>query len=405
MSEKEPRQEVYSRAYRMRAQDIVRTEFMPKKAAADVVSIPFLRVSKRAPRPWYVAVAHIVCAVVVAFIISGIFIAAIGKNPFTYFAVALTANFTDIIYIGTLINATVPLLITALGLSLAYRLKLWNVGGEGQFIVGALAAGAVALLLGDGLPRPFGILVVLAAGIVAGGVWGLLAAVFRIRFGTSETLITLMLNYIALYVISLCRDTKFFGVSGFPAFKPVGASFWLSEVDLGSVVTLDTGLIFAIVLTALMYLFLRFTKKGYELNVLGDSAGTARYAGMKVNRIMLLTMFVSAGIVGLAGALQLTGTEGGHTLTPGITGGVGWTAVIVAWLAKHKPGYIALTAFLITLLECGSNIARSRLGISMAVADIIQGVLLFSILAVDFFLVYKVHFRLPWRKKAEEGLL
>ncbi|MDR3317944.1 MAG: hypothetical protein LBS99_00715, partial [Clostridiales bacterium] len=164
----------------------------------------------------------------------------------------------------------------------------------------------------------------------------------------------------------------------------------------------DTALIIAVVLTVGLFIYFKYTKHGYEISVAGDSLNTAKYAGMKTNRIIIRTMFLSAAIIGLAGSLTLTGASASHTMSAGISSGVGWTAIIVAWLAKLNPASIVLSAVLMSMLEQGSGVARSAMGISLSAAQIIQGVILFSVLAFDFLLRYKVTFRFM-RNKNPDG--
>ncbi|MDR3318212.1 MAG: ABC transporter permease, partial [Clostridiales bacterium] len=200
------------------------------------VKEPLVKISKRDGHKWYHSVLLNVGAVATALIIGGIFIAALGYNPFTFYAKIIVGNFSNAYYLRALVAIFVPLLITALGLSAAFKMKLWNIGAEGQFVMGALTATTVALLLNDSLPRPWGVIIVGAAGAAGGGLYGMLVAVFKAKFNTNETLLTLMLNYIAVYIVQYFEKTDFFkrASNGIPAFKRIDEAVWLTKIQIGN---------------------------------------------------------------------------------------------------------------------------------------------------------------------------
>ena len=335
-------------------------------------------------------------AILLAFVISAIFIATMGKNPFEFYIKLISGPFKNPRYTTLLIRGFIPLLITSLGISVAFKMKFWNIGAEGQYLIGALSAFSMAILLGSKLPSVIGIFLVLLAGCIGSGIYGGFVAVLKAKFNTNETLLTLMLNYVATYILTYFLNNRisFYVQSGngIPAFKMIDKTLWLSSIKFGDF-SIDTSLFFAIAILLLLWVYFRFTKQGYQISVVGDSPNTARYAGMKVDRIMIRTMFLSSALIGLAGALQLTGASANHTLGLSFTGGVGWTGIIVAWLAKLNPFGIALVSFLMALLEKGSDIARTSMGISAAVADVLKGIILFVILAFDFFVAYSINIR------------
>ncbi|MFA5448994.1 MAG: ABC transporter permease [Clostridia bacterium] len=368
---------------------------------------PPVRVVKREGLPLWKNAIYYFSAIVFALFLGGVFIAITGNNPFLFYATVFTGSFSNIIHIKNLIAMVVPLTITSLGIAYAFKMKFWNIGAEGQFLMGAFIATAVALALGDTLPQFITVVIVALSGALGGGLYGVIIALLKVRFNTNETLLSLMFNYIALYIVSYCVYVEFFKkpTQGIPTYEQIPRAAWLTEFKNGPLPILDTALIICVLLVVFTFIYFRFTKQGYEIAVVGDSPATANYAGMKVKRIIVRTMFISASIIGLAGALQLMGISSSHTMTPGITGGMGWDGIIVAWLAKLNPFGILITSFLLSVLEKGCGVARTAYGISEAVAAILQGIILFSVLAFDFFLRYKLVFRKRQKSVAKEESL
>lgn len=355
---------------------------------------PLIKISKRQNLALRYKLLLTVGAILLSLVLGGILLACLGYNPVKFYTEMLMGNFKNASYFKLMIRALIPLLITSLGVSLAFKMRFWNIGGEGQFIIGAIIAMTFSLLIGDSLPSPLGAIVVVILGTLGGGLYALFVAVLKVRFNTNETLMTLMLNYVALYIASYMLKTDFFALQGqgVPSFKVIAESLWLTEINIGKF-SFDTALFIAVALTIILFVYFRQSKQGYELNVVGDSPNTAKYAGMKVNKIVLRTMFLSGAIIGMAGALKLCGSSAGHTFSANISGGVGWTSIIVAWLAKLNPIGIFVASLLMSILERGCSFARTSLGISDAMSDVLQGIILFTVLASDFFIGYKVTFR------------
>ncbi len=336
-------------------------------------------------------------SVLLALVLGGIFIALVGVNPFSYFAKILVSCCDDTIHLRNFIRLMTPLIITSGGIAIAFKMKFWNLGANGQFIMGAVAASTVAFLLNDSLPQWLTLLLMAIAGAVGGGIFGLIPAFCKVKFNTNESLLTLMLNYIALYFITYLKNVMLFrkvsdtGIVYRPDFKPLPESAWLYSIKIGSV-SIDISFFIALAFIAFLFVYFGNTKQGYEISVIGDSINTARYAGMKVNRIIYRTMLLSAAVIGVAGMLQVSGSATGHTLAPGITNDVGWTGIIVAWLAKLNPIGILVVSVLLAILGNGSSITESIYGISAASSDILQAIILFAVLATDFFIRYKIVF-------------
>ncbi|MFI3229430.1 MAG: ABC transporter permease [Bacillota bacterium] len=357
------------------------------------VKEPLVKVSKNMDISTTKKIMLNVLAVVVAIGLSCIFLAALGYNPVSFFSYVIKGTFSNTTYLRLLIYNFIPLVIVSLGLTLAFRMKFWNIGAEGQFLMGAALSMTTALLIGDLFTGTLGIVAVLIMGAIGGGLFAVIPALFKIKFGTNETLFTLMLNYVAYYIIEYFLDVEFFSISGsFPTYKTVASGLRLTTIQLGSV-TLDTSIIIAIVIFLFVALYMKYTKHGYEVNVVGDSPNTARYAGMKVKWITIRTIFISGAIIGLAAALKITGSSAGYTISTSMTGDVGWTGIIVSWLAKLNPIAVVFVAFMLSVLERGSEVARTYMGISSSISDVVQGIILFSVLAFDFFINYKVSFR------------
>ena len=337
-------------------------------------------------------------AVLLALGMGAVLLLALGVDPIDYY----TRMFT----IGTLGNKIayknvinylkvfVPLVLTSVALSLAFKMRFWNIGGEGQFIMGAIAAAAVAFQVGPLVPQWLGLVLMCLAAMLAAGLYGLLVAALKVKFGTNETLLTLMLNYIALYFLIFLGETKadwnFFlqTQSNRPVFEKFSDILSFPSIPIAGKFSLNICVILAFVVGALVFVYLRYTKHGYEINVVGDSVGTARYAGMKVSRIVLRTVFLSACLIGLAAAFKV-GTAG--VLSTAITDDVGWTGIIVAWLSQLNTWVIFAVSALISVLHYGSAVAATTFSqVDSSFANMLQGVILFLVLAADFFTRFRV---------------
>lgn len=337
-----------------------------------------------------------VIGIFVSLIIGGILLSVMKVNPVEYYQKVLTIGLLNNKYpmrqIEGLLKIFVPLIIVSLALSLSFKMKFWNVGGEGEFIVGAVMAAWVAFKC-SGMPNFVVVLLMALAAAISSGVIGLLVALLKIKFNTNETLVTLMINYIALYVIKYLGDTKeawnFFldPNSERPKFALFPEAAKMQGIKMGDF-TLLYSVIIAVALAVIIYFYLKSTKHGYEISVVGDSTDTARYAGMNVGKIILRTVFISAALVGVAGAFSAA-TAG--TISTSITNNVGWTGVIVAWLSKLSTPAIAVVSLLISVLQFGCQAASVSYGsVDRNFADLLQGVILFSVLVADFCLNFKI---------------
>ena len=348
-------------------------------------------ISKRDALPWYqrvlirggaILLALIVCALVTMLLT--------GENPISIYGTIFYGAF------GTARKSWVTFqnLAVLLGISLAvtpaFKMRFWNIGAEGQVLIGCLATAACMIVLGDKLPNGVLILVMLAAALAAGALWGFLPSFFKAKWNTNETLFTLMMNYIATqlaaFFIIIWEVPKGAGKIGI--INQNSEAGWLPVI--GGKQYLLTILVVA-VMTILMYIYLTYSKHGYEIAVVGESQRTASYAGIKVERVIIRTMVLSGAVCGLMGLLLTAGTD--HTLTATIVGGRGFTAVMVSWLAKFNPIVMVFTSLLLVVLSRGASEISSVFSLNHSFADILTGIILFFIIGSEFFLTYKVSLR------------
>ncbi len=336
-------------------------------------------------------------AILAALVLGGIVLMALGVNPIAYytrmFTMGMIGNRIAYKVFENYLKTFVPLALTSIALSLAFKMRFWNIGGEGQFIMGAIASAFVAFKLGPVLPNIVTLLFMCIAAMLVAGIYGAMVAALKVKFGTNETLMTLMLNYVALYILMFIGESKadwnFFLDP--ESVRPVFASFSglasFPVIPIGNF-RLNICVILTILIGILMYFYQKYTKQGYELTVVGDSAGTAKYAGMKVNRIILRTVFISACLIGLAAAFKV-GTAG--ILSTAITDDVGWTGIIVAWLSQFNTIVIFIVSALISILHYGSTVAAASFSqVDSSFANMLQGAILFMVLAADFFTRFKI---------------
>lgn len=344
---------------------------------------PLVRLAKRddlsGAKKWAIRLM----AIVLALVVGSLFIAVLGHNPIAVYHDIITGSLGGPSTAKVTVRVAIPLLGAALAIAPAFKMKFWNIGAEGQIIAGAICASYFALFHAD-LPHFLLMIIMFAAGIIGGGLYGLIPAFFKAKFGTNETLFTLMLNYIALYVIVWLRDGAWADPEsgGFPKIAR-----FVSNAQLDKVGGIQVGWIIGLILTVIVFIYLKYTKHGYEISVVSESHATARYAGMNPKKIMLRTMFLSGAVCGIAGMVQATGSD--MTLATSVAGGVGFTAIIVAWLAQLEPIAILIVSFLFAVLEKGSSVMQSTFGLSTYCADVLQGIILFFVLAGEFFIRYK----------------
>ncbi len=365
-------------------------------------------VVKRDNCPVWKKLCLYVLAVAAALGLGALVLLALGVDPGAYyyrmFTMGMVGNKIAYKTFENYLKVFVPLALTSVGLSLAFKMRFWNIGGEGQFILGSVAAAAVAFKLGPSLPGAVTLVLMCLAAMLCAGLYGTLAAVLKVKFGTNETLMTLMLNYIALYFLIFLGETKadwnFFldEKSVRPIFVSFSGIVSFPKIPLVGKFSLNVCVLFTLAIGVLIFVYSKYTKQGYEIAVVGDSAGTAHYAGMKVNTIVLRTVFLSASLIGLAAAFKV-GTAG--ILSTSITDDVGWTGIIVAWLSQMNTVVIFLVSALISMLRHGSTIAAATFSqVDSSFANMLQGAILFLVLAADFFIRFRI---VPVRKGGKDN--
>ena len=348
-------------------------------------------IAKRDTLPWYKAVLIRGGAIVLALIVCAIVTTLLtGENPIKVYSTILYGAFGTSRKSWVTFHNLAILLGISLAVTPAFKMRFWNIGAEGQITAGAMCATYFALFWADQLPKVPLLLVMFVAGAIGGGLWALIPAFFKAKWNTNETLFTLMMNYIATqlaaFFIIVWEVPKGSGKIGI--INQNTEAGWLPV--LGGQRYLLPILLVAI-LTGVMYIYLNYSKHGYEIAVVGESQRTASYAGIKVERVIVRTMILSGAICGLIGLLLTAGTD--HTLTTTIVGGRGFTAVMVSWMAKFNPIMMIFTSLLIVVLSRGASEISSVFGLNHSFADILTGIILFFIIGSEFFISYKVSLR------------
>jgi len=342
------------------------------------------RVVKRTDLTKRQSVSFRLIAILGALLTTGIFIFFLGFNPLQVYMSMLDGSFGSMYRFREAIIQAIPLIVTSLGISVAFRMKFWNIGAEGQIIMGAFAASYFALYWSN-LPIWVLLPLMFGASMIAGGIWALIPAFFKAKFGTNETLFTLMMNYIALKLIVYVqygpwKDPKALGAGKIALFTDNAA--------LPEVFGIHIGWIIAIAVVVLVYIFINKTKRGYEIQVIGESENTARYAGMNVKKIILSSLLLSGALCGMAGMFQVSGVN--HTLNYQVANGVGFTAIITTWLAGLSAPVIVIVCFLFAVLQQGGTFIQTAFSIHASVAQLIQGMILFFVLGSEFFIQYRL---------------
>ena len=355
-------------------------------------------IAKRDALPWYKSFAIRGCAIVLALIVCAVVTMLMtGENPVSIYATIFKGAFGSARKTWVTFQNLAVLLGISLAVTPAFKMRFWNIGAEGQVLIGCLATAACMICLGDKLPNAVLILVSLIAALAAGGLWGFLPAFFKAKWNTNETLFTLMMTYIATqlaaFFIIVWEVPKGAGKIGI--INQNTEAGWLPVV--GGQKYLLVILVVAI-LTVFMYIYLNYSKHGYEIAVVGESQRTASYAGIKVERVIIRTMVLSGAVCGLMGLLLTAGTD--HTLTTTIVGGRGFTAVMVSWMAKFNPIIMVFTSLLLVVLGRGASEISSTFGLNQSFSDILTGIILFFIIGSEFFITYQVSLRKSGKKEA-----
>lgn len=360
---------------------------------------PIFHVVKRDAMPWYRSMGIRVAAILLALILCAVITTiTTGINPIQVYESIFTGAFGTVRKTWVTLQNTAILLLIALALTPAFKMKFWNIGGEGQVLMGGLAAAACMICLADKLPNVLLIVCMIIASIAAGAIWGFIPAFFKTKWNTNETLSTLMMNYIATQFVAfftiVWEVPKGSGKIGI--INQDSKLGWLPQI-FGSKYLLS--IIVAVIITIFMYIYLKYSKHGYEITVVGESENTAKYVGIKVGKVIIRTMVLSGAICGLVGLLLVGGIN--HTVTTTIAGGQGFTAVLVSWMSKFNPLTMVFSSFLIIFMDRGASEISTNFGLNHSYADILTGIILFFIIGCEFFITYKLQFRKKTEKEAE----
>ncbi len=355
---------------------------------------PLFHVVKRATIPFWKAMLIRVIAVLAAFLFCTLLSSIlVGKTPIQFLSTFFKGALGSERRLWNLAKDAAKLLCISLAVTPAFRMRFWNIGAEGQTLMGALGAVAIIFYLGGKIPEALLLVLMLAAALIIGAIWGVLPAIFKSKWQTNETLFTLMMNYVAIGLVEYFLKIWVTSGSGTLGMLQNGHLPVIGHKYLLLILC-------ALVLAAIVYIYLNYTKQGYEISVVGESENTARYIGINVGKVIIRTMIVSGAICGLAGFLIVSGLD--HTVNAETVGGLGFTAIMVSWLAKFNPAIMIGTSLLITFLGQGAAAISDTFRIDSSFPDMVVGIVLFFIIGCEFFISYQLKFR-ALAKKGEKS--
>ena len=363
------------------------------------VKEPKFHIVKRASlstvQSWSIRLGSIVAALIFCAVI---IVLLTHENPISIYATMIKGAVGSSRRIWALLQNVAMLLCVSLAVTPAFRMKFWNIGAEGQVLIGGLATTACMILLGNKLPTGLLIPLIIVSSMLAAAVWAVIPAVFKAIWNTNETLFTLMMNYIAIqlvsyfaYIWSVPKGSGSIGV-----INGVTHKGWLPDL-FGQRYLIN--ILIVAVLTIVIYIYLNYSKHGYEISVVGESENTAKYIGINVRKVIIRTMLLSGAMCGIAGFLLVSGTD--HTLTRETAAGRGFTAIIVSWMGKFNPAYMILTALLLVFFDQGATQVSSFLHLNNSFSEIISGIIIFFIIGSEFFINYSIKFREKTKEAAK----
>lgn len=328
-----------------------------------------------------VLIGLIVCALVTMFLTH--------ENPISVYATMIRGAFGTERRVWNLLQGIAMLLCVSLAITPAFKMRFWNIGGEGQVLVGGLATAACMICFGNKIPNALLIIVMIIASMVAGAIWAVIPAFFKARYNTNETLFTLMMNYVGIqlvsYFVMYWENPKGSGKIGI--INQDSHAGWFPTIGEYEYLL---NIIVVLIITVAMYVYLKYSKHGYEISVVGESENTARYIGINVKKVIIRTMLLSGAVCGIAGLLLVGSTN--HTIATTTADNRGFTAIMVSWLAKFNPLYMILTSFLLVFFEKGAGEISTVFGLNESFSDIITGIILFFIIGSEFFINYQIKF-------------
>ena len=357
----------------------------------NTVHEPLFHIVKRDSMPKLNSFLIRIGSILFALIFCGILTMVLtGENPISVYVTMFEGAFGSTRKFWKLMQSLAMLLCVSLALTPAFKMRFWNIGGEGQVLIGGLATTACMILLGDKVPNGLLILIMVVASVLAGAIWALIPAIFKAKFNTNETLFTLMMNYVGIQLVSyFCmywENPKGAGKIGI--INRATEAGWFPTIG-GQNYLLN--IIIVAIITVAMYVYLKYSKHGYEIAVVGESENTARYIGINVNKVILRTMALSGAVCGIAGLLLVGGTD--HTISTSTADGRGFTAIMVSWLGTFNPIYMIFTSLLLVFLDAGADQISMIFGLNQSFSEIITGIILFFIIGSEFFINYQLKFR------------
>lgn len=347
---------------------------------------PLFHIVKRSNVSMKKAIAVRAIAIVVALLVAGLFIFIITKrNPIEIYKQMFLGVFGSAHRITKALKSLAILLCISLAVTPAFKMKFWNCGAEGQALIGGLACAASMFYLGGSVPKWLLVIVMIVTSILAGAIWAVIPALFKAKWNTNETLFTLMMNYVATSLVAFF--IKCWAKDGSGILRPM-TQYGLPQIA-------NTDYLLSVIVVALLpvaiYIYMKYSKHGYEIAVVGESENTARYIGINVKKVIIRTMLLSGAICGLCGLLLVGGID--KTISTETVGGQGFTAIMVSWLGKFNPIFMILTSFLIVFLQVGTKQVSTSFRIDTSLADITTAIILFFIIGCEFFINYELRFR------------
>ncbi len=342
-------------------------------------------------KAWAIRIAAILLGLLLTGIISGLLTGASFGEVYGIMFKGVFGKFSNIFQGKTtmlwrFLQQTAILLCLALAVTPAFKMRFWNCGAEGQALMGGLAAMVCMIEIGDAVPHGVLLLIIVVSSIVAGAVWGLIPAIFQALYKTNETLFTLMMNYVATQLVAYYVVLTTAG-AGSNIIKPV--EYGNLPVLLGEKYLLNV-LVVSLLMVA-VFIYLKYSKHGYEIAVVGESQNTARYVGINVKKVIIRTMLISGGICGIAGMLMVAGTD--HSINTNTMGGQGFTAIMISWLGQFNPFIMAAMSGLVTFLKTGAAKVADTFFLNSSYADIVSGIVILFLVGCEFFIHYTLKFR------------
>ena len=355
---------------------------------------PLVRIIKRDSISFWTAFLIRLIAILLSLIVCGIFIFVVThSNPAAVYRSLIDGAVGTARRTWNTVRDTMILLAVALAITPAFKMRFWNIGAEGQILVGGIVTAGIMRAFGESMPTFVLFLAMITASLAAGLIWGLVPAFFKAHWNTNETLFTLMMNYIAIQFCSffgiIWEAKKGSGTIG--TINPDTKAGWISTKFLSGIFgnfNYSINLLIVLALTVGMYIYLTYTKQGYEISVVGESENTARYAGIHVKKVILRTVALSGAICGFTGFLLVSGSS--HTISTNTAGGRGFTAIIVSWLAKFNPFLMILISFFLVFMGNGATQIASEYQLNESASEVITGIILFFILGSEFFINYQL---------------